>query len=365
MRSNTLLAGALLLIGAQAGPSSPRQLNERDSCNHDNLLRCFIDTRYSVQATQYCSGLSAATATVGTTTATSNSSTTTVQAEVTVDPHTITITSTTTIFTATIPTSTTTLTLGPGTVAKRDATAVSPPHCMTNGVTYPASRITSACSCISVPASTVSVTQTVATEVVTYTETSFVTPTDAVVTTWATVATDTSVVTTVTVGPPAGTNRIVNGDFETGNSDGWELTPSDWTGTMTSVRVDPGNWAYQVNGSGNSLGSLSQVLPIWLEAGTYQFGLVTPLFPFPLPSAGWGGSTVLFISNPVTGANTTVSLNVGIKLISLPLKAYVASFKVSFTLPGSMTGYNKVSINYLTPSPYVTSIDGIYLQRTS
>jgi hypothetical protein len=52
-----------------------------------------------------------------------------------------------------------------GAVAKRSLAM--PPKCMTNGVTYPASRITSACSCIDVPASTVSATQIVSTETVT------------------------------------------------------------------------------------------------------------------------------------------------------------------------------------------------------
>lgn len=92
--------------------------------------------------------------------------TTTVQALVTLDAVISTATSTTTVFTETIPTATTTLTLSVGTVAKRDATA-SPPKCMTNGVTYPASRITSACSCIDVPATTISATHTVSTETVT------------------------------------------------------------------------------------------------------------------------------------------------------------------------------------------------------
>lgn len=58
------------------------------------------------------------------------------------------------------------MTFDPDVLAKRDA-SVNPPKCMTNGVTYPASRITSACSCIDVPASTVSVTYVAGTETVT------------------------------------------------------------------------------------------------------------------------------------------------------------------------------------------------------
>lgn len=86
------------------------------------------------------------------------------QAGVTLDVVEITETSTTTFYTETVPSSTKVETLSVGAVAKR-ALAM-PPKCMTNGVTYPASRITSACSCIDVPASTVSATQVVSTETV-------------------------------------------------------------------------------------------------------------------------------------------------------------------------------------------------------
>lgn len=73
---------------------------------------------------------------------------------------------TTAVFTETIATATTTVTFDLDALAKREA-SVSPPKCMTNGVTYPASRITSACSCINDPASTVSVTHVAGTETVT------------------------------------------------------------------------------------------------------------------------------------------------------------------------------------------------------
>ena len=70
------------------------------------------------------------------------------------------VTATTTVFTLTIPSSTITVTQDAGSKAKRDglAGAPPPPYCMTAGTTYPASRITSACSCINVPAATFSVT---------------------------------------------------------------------------------------------------------------------------------------------------------------------------------------------------------------
>ncbi|KAH6952325.1 hypothetical protein BKA56DRAFT_682234 [Ilyonectria sp. MPI-CAGE-AT-0026] len=188
MIGRLLLTGALIVVGVDAAVLSPRQLYERaGNCNRDNLFRCFIDSRYSVQASDFCAGLSPFTTTVATTTATT---TETVRAQITVDGRTNIVASTTTVFTQTIPTSTTTLTLAAGTVAKRDASA-SPPKCMTNGVTYSASRITSACSCIDVPASTISVTATLSTETVTQTEVSTITA-EAVVTSWATVLTATT-----------------------------------------------------------------------------------------------------------------------------------------------------------------------------
>ena len=36
------------------------------ACNQDNLYRCFIDTRYTQQASDFCSGLSPSTVTVTT-----------------------------------------------------------------------------------------------------------------------------------------------------------------------------------------------------------------------------------------------------------------------------------------------------------
>lgn len=86
-----------------------------------------------------------------------------------VSTRTDTVTSTTTVFTATVPSTTATVTgfYGSGPQKIKRAEAAAPPKCMTNGVTYPASRITSACSCIDVPAQTVSVTYTAGTATVT------------------------------------------------------------------------------------------------------------------------------------------------------------------------------------------------------
>ncbi|KAH7126146.1 hypothetical protein EDB81DRAFT_951507 [Dactylonectria macrodidyma] len=360
MIGNLLLSGALIVAGVNAAVLSPRQLYERaGTCNRDNLFRCFIDTRYSVQASDFCSGLSPFATTVATTTATT---TEIAHAEITVDGSTSIVTSTTTIFTQTIPTSTTTLTLAAGTVAKRDATA-SPPKCMTNGVTYPASRITSACSCIDVPASTISVTATLSTETVTQTEVSTITATP-VVTSWETILTATTGgVHTATVGPPSTVNRIVNGNFETGNADGWKLEPESWQGAMSSWNAAPssGSWSFVVTSSGDSLGSLRQVQPIYLEAGQYVLTIYSNLLLFPQSTAGWGAAAVFEILNPTTGTNTTLTLNVGVKKVMD--KKFVVYFTRSVVITEEAAGFNNVAIRYITNSPPVVAIDGISLEK--
>jgi len=65
--ANILLTGAFSL-GALA--QVPNHLNERAACNRDNLFRCFIDQRYSSQASDFCSELASFTATVATAIAT-------------------------------------------------------------------------------------------------------------------------------------------------------------------------------------------------------------------------------------------------------------------------------------------------------
>lgn len=80
-----------------------------------------------------------------------------------------TLDSTTVIYTETIPSATTTVTdyYGGQIYTKRAEGTAPAPVCMTNGVSYPASRITSVCSCIEVPATTLSVTLTAGTTTVT------------------------------------------------------------------------------------------------------------------------------------------------------------------------------------------------------
>ncbi|KAM5343396.1 hypothetical protein ACJ41O_011933 [Fusarium nematophilum] len=359
MIGKLLLAAALVLVGGGAA-ASPQQVYERAACNRDNLFRCFIDQRYSVQASDFCSGLSPFTATVATTTATA---TRIVQVQVTLDAVISTETSTTTVFTETIPTATTTLTLGVGTVAKRQASAT-PPKCMTNGVTYPASRITSACSCIDVPATTVSLTHTVSTWTVTYTETSYTTP-SATETVWATVSTATTGgVSTVTVGPPAPTNRIINGNFADGSDSGWELIPSTWVGEVSlwNVNTTPNpTWAYGVTGIADTTGRLRQVEPIYLESGRYQVGLVASLLKFPHSTADWGKYAVFDVVNPVKGTTITVPFptNAVKEIISGNFGIRV---EVRFDVSEDAAGWNEVAIRYPSAPPQA-KIWGISLKR--
>lgn len=68
MLRDYILLGALALLGVNA---SPQILGRAPQCNRDNLLRCFVDARYSTQASAYCGALEPSTTTVATVTATS------------------------------------------------------------------------------------------------------------------------------------------------------------------------------------------------------------------------------------------------------------------------------------------------------
>ncbi|KAM0420468.1 hypothetical protein ACHAPT_011760 [Fusarium lateritium] len=328
MKNNVLLAVALAAVGGDAAAlSSP--LVERAACNRDNLFRCFIDQRYFEQA-------------IATVTATA---TTTVETELTADAVISTETLTTTVFTETVATATTTLTLGVDALAKREA-SVNPPKCMTNGVTYPASRITSACSCIDVPASTVSVTHTAGTETVTETSTVFIAP-SATTTTWTTVSTATSGVQTVTVGPPGSVNRISSSTFQDGTLNGWELVPDTWKGAMRGTASD---WVFALSGTGEGLGTLRFLQPIYLEAGRYRALFTAPILAFPSPSGPWGQYIVYDIANPTKGTNITVTF----AAIS-PKKVYNGKLVIwvekEFEIPESAAGYSKFSLRYLARPP--------------
>ncbi|POR30909.1 Galactose-binding domain-like protein [Tolypocladium paradoxum] len=235
MLRNVALASVLSLIGGAA--ASPHELFERaGACNRDNLLRCFVDARYSTQASAYCAQLTPYTTTVATVTATE---TVTESQTTTASTETETVSSVTTVFTATVPSATVTVTRSAQQPVRmrRDEPAAAAPKCMTSGVTYADARITSACSCIDVPASTVSTTYTAGTQTVTATNIASVTAT-ATVTEWSTVSTvTTDGISTVTVDPPAPTNLIINPGFE-GGLDPWTFYNNDgssWAGSVVRI----------------------------------------------------------------------------------------------------------------------------------
>ncbi|KFA60171.1 hypothetical protein S40285_09740 [Stachybotrys chlorohalonatus IBT 40285] len=143
MLSTIVLAGALALVqGAMAMPS---ELNDRAACNRDNLLRCFVDVRFSASASAYCSGLTPTTVTAST-----------VQATATVTSAPALEQRSDDLWIA--------ADLGVG-FQKRAAPL---PSC---AATYSPQRLTSACNCINVPAATVSVTATTIVSTVTVTPT--------------------------------------------------------------------------------------------------------------------------------------------------------------------------------------------------
>ncbi|MCJ1291534.1 hypothetical protein MMC34_003079 [Xylographa carneopallida] len=106
------------------------------TCNHDNLFRLFLDTRYSSSASAFCSYYIESTTTITATTAP--------------------VVPVTTI--VTIPASATDfVTVTPAPMKKRQASAT--PTAPDNAATYPASRLSSACSCLVTP-STITTTKT-------------------------------------------------------------------------------------------------------------------------------------------------------------------------------------------------------------
>ncbi|KAI6764473.1 hypothetical protein HG530_008262 [Fusarium avenaceum] len=348
-----LLAGG---FAHRALAQIPSQLYERAACNRDNLFRCFIDQRYHEQASDFCSGLDPSTVTVATTTATV---TTVVQAGVTLDVVEITETSTTTFYTETVPSSTKVETLSVGAVAKR-ALAM-PPKCMTNGVTYPASRITSACSCIDVPASTVSATQVVSTETVIETDTVFITPSATTTTVWESISTATTGgIATVTV-PPLKVNRLINGDFETGDSSGWQLSPESWHGKMVRWGPDPIAWAYEVTGNSSATGTLRQTRLVYLEPGRYEVGFAAPPAKFPLNSDYWRTVVVFDIINHVQGTNITAKFITGAKAIAGG-RIIIGGINSQFDILEDRAGFSEVVLRFVLLPPG-GQIDDVYLKK--
>ncbi|KAG8352725.1 hypothetical protein FVEN_g9325 [Fusarium venenatum] len=359
MKVGNILITVASGLGALA--KVPNHFNERATCNRDNLLRCFVDQRYSSQASDFCADLTPFTATVATSIITI---TTTLENTVTAIAAQVTELHTTTVFTETIPSATTVVTTNTAGVAKRQATA-DPPKCMTNGVTYLASRITSACSCIDVPVSTISVTHVVSTNTVTEINTIFETPLTTV-TSWETVSTATTVgISTVTVLPP-GMNRLANGDFETGDMTGWELSPVSWKTELYNTGLPWSPWICIVKGSGESLGSLRQAKPVYLEAGSYDIGLNAPPAPFPWPTNQWLQVVVFKLVNHAQG--TTITPEFEGRGATPLLGRIVIPLRARFRVPEAAEGYYEVALAFLTQPiagtrPTGSGLDEIFLKR--
>ncbi|KAJ4244560.1 hypothetical protein NW762_014415 [Fusarium torreyae] len=283
---------------------------------------------------------------------------------ITADAVVITETSTTTVITETVPTATSVVTVDPSSVAKRQITA-NPPKCMTNGVTYPASRITSACSCIDVPASNIRVTQVVSTETVTEVSTVVITPITTV-TSWETVSAGTSGGTLTVTVLPVRANRLINGDFQTGDASGWKLSPESWSGVAVTRRLGqntPGSFGYEITGSEGSLGTLSQVKPIYLEAGRYEIGLQAPPARFPEYTDAWISVIAFDLVNLVKGTNITTKS--GPSRVVASGGTIVVPLRATFDISDDAAGYNEVVIRFLRQPVGALggAIDNIYLMR--
>ncbi|RFU24361.1 hypothetical protein B7463_g11982, partial [Scytalidium lignicola] len=228
MFSSRLLASLLLAGNAIA---VPHYFEKRNECDHDNLLRCFIVS--SSAAEGFCGALTPLTTTVETVTATVSTTTTTTVVTTGTDTITETI-----LTTYVIPATTTTVTVNAEGSIVQKRQDVPTPDCL--GTTYPASRITSACSCIGVPALTVSATYTASTETDTVVATESSTATvDVTTTVTAGPTTYPTVTATVTCGVPSPTDVIVNGGFECDTLTPW--TVKDKCGGTTVEVIAPGD----------------------------------------------------------------------------------------------------------------------------
>ena len=190
--------------------------------------------------------------------------------------------------------------------------------------------------------------------------TAYITP-SATLTSWITASTAlTSGVSTVTVGAAGGTDRLINGDFQTGDLSGWELDPPSLTGSISSTNYVPSGQGFSYRVGSSTSGALRQVLPIYLEAGQYRVGVTTSLSLFPQVTDYWGSSLVFQFFNPATATNTTVNMPHSVKIIVN--KQLVIQFQQSFTVSDSAAGYNQLSIWFPIGGG---TMDGIFLTKSS
>ncbi|KAI9684127.1 MAG: hypothetical protein M1829_003397 [Trizodia sp. TS-e1964] len=211
----SLLFSALAALAVASPQPAPPQLAKRDttSCSHDNLYRCLYAS--PSQAAPFCNSvigtftITAPTVTPSTTvtssfTQTIYTSNTVPETATSTQTVITTTTATSQVFTIlTISTTTTTTTTSATLLNKRDV-GTAGPSCVTKGTSYPASRLTSACSCLYTQ-STVTSTPTAATVTLVSLTTSFPVSTVYVTSTTTvpfTITTITSTTTTTTATIP-------------------------------------------------------------------------------------------------------------------------------------------------------------------
>ncbi|KAK6526175.1 hypothetical protein TWF281_011210 [Arthrobotrys megalospora] len=213
MSIRSLFALSLFLFSNCAAANGP--LQERSGCNGDNLLRALRNRKYSSSASIFCSEwLQSSATTVFVTATLSVTATSTPEVDFVFETDTITLTEVDTTFTTIFPTAV-------NTFVKR----VDVPYPPWLAATYPASRVSSACSCfVTLPSGgAFTATATVATQTNTETETlAPITNTETAFVTQTASATATSV---IEGGPvPCGVVGCTDGDGFLDQSVGSGLT---------------------------------------------------------------------------------------------------------------------------------------------
>jgi hypothetical protein len=188
----------------------------------------------------------------------------------------------------------------------------------------------------------------------------------ATATSWETVSTATTGGTLTVTVLPAQRNRLVNGDFETGDSTGWELSPDSWKAEIYNTSTSSSPWIYIVTGSEGTLGSLRQVKPVYLEAGSYEIGLFAPPATFPRMTTYWQEVVVFELVNHVQKTAITPKFD-GTKAIAAAGKI-VVPLRARFNIHELVEGYYDVALRFLTQPPVETrkiysGVDDFYLKR--
>lgn len=189
----------------------------------------------------------------------------------------------------------------------------------------------------------------------------FITPSATTTTVWESISTATTGgIATVTV-PPLKVNRLINGDFETGDSSGWQLSPESWHGKMVRWGPDPIAWAYEVTGNSSATGTLRQTRLVYLEPGRYEVGFAAPPAKFPLNSDYWRTVVVFDIINHVQGTNITAKFITGAKAIAGG-RIIIGGINSQFDILEDRAGFSEVVLRFVLLPPG-GQIDDVYLKK--